>query len=74
MSQPIVDISCLSKSFDGELVLAILIYVQVGEFLTLLGPSGCGKTTLLRLALLSQTKARSKLLVKMDAVPANSVM
>lgn len=50
MSQPIVEISQLSKSFDGELVLEdINLQVQAGEFLTLLGPSGCGKTTLLRI-------------------------
>ena len=50
MSQPLLEIKNLSKSFDGEIVLdRINIDVMSGEFLTLLGPSGCGKTTLLRL-------------------------
>jgi len=45
----IINIEHLSKSFGGKKVLDdINLYVQRGEFITLLGPSGCGKTTLLR--------------------------
>jgi len=45
----IINIEHLHKSFNGKKVLDdINLYVQRGEFITLLGPSGCGKTTLLR--------------------------
>jgi len=45
----IINIEHLSKSFNGKKVLDdINLYIQRGEFITLLGPSGCGKTTLLR--------------------------
>ncbi len=50
MSEPIVSLTDLSKSYDSEYALQpTSLTVQDGEFLTLLGPSGCGKTTLLRL-------------------------
>lgn len=50
LSQPIVSLTSLSKSYDSEYALQpTSLNVQDGEFLTLLGPSGCGKTTLLRL-------------------------
>ncbi len=50
MTVPLITLSHLSKSFDGEVALHPLdLEVRDGEFLTLLGPSGCGKTTLLRL-------------------------
>lgn len=39
----------VGKSFDSKKVLDnINIFIEKGEFITLLGPSGCGKTTLLR--------------------------
>lgn len=39
----------IEKSFDAKKVLDnINIFIEQGEFITLLGPSGCGKTTLLR--------------------------
>ena len=46
----IIEIKGLSKSFgDNKVLDGIDLYVNKGEFITLLGPSGCGKTTLLRL-------------------------
>ncbi len=50
MSQSLIDLVNISKSFDGELVLDDLnLSVKENEFVTLLGPSGCGKTTTLRI-------------------------
>ena len=50
MSQPLIDLQHISKSFDGELVLDDLILsIRENSFVTLLGPSGCGKTTTLRI-------------------------
>ncbi len=50
MTDHIIDIKHLSKSFSGKEVLKdINLYVRRGEFITLLGPSGCGKTTMLRM-------------------------
>lgn len=46
----IIELSHLSKSFDGKKVLDdISFYIRKGEFITLLGPSGCGKSTTLKL-------------------------
>ena len=50
MAKKIIEIKDVSKSFSGKDVLKdINLYINQGEFLTLLGPSGCGKTTLLRM-------------------------
>ena len=50
MAKKIIEIKNVCKSFSGKDVLKdINLYINQGEFLTLLGPSGCGKTTLLRM-------------------------
>ena len=50
MSQPLIDLQHIFKSFDGELVLDDLdLSIEENSFVTLLGPSGCGKTTTLRI-------------------------
>ncbi len=50
MSQPLIDLQHIYKSFDGELVLDDLdLSIEENSFVTLLGPSGCGKTTTLRI-------------------------
>ncbi|MBE6584647.1 MAG: ABC transporter ATP-binding protein [Ruminococcaceae bacterium] len=46
----IINLTDVSKSYDGELVLDhINLEIHDKEFVTLLGPSGCGKTTTLRI-------------------------
>lgn len=49
MKEPIISLSNIAVSFDGEQVLKDFnLQIRDGEFITLLGPSGCGKTTVLR--------------------------
>jgi ABC-type Fe3+/spermidine/putrescine transport system ATPase subunit len=46
----ILQVSHLSKSFDGKLILDDVSFgLDASEIVCLLGPSGCGKTTLLRI-------------------------
>ena len=50
MSTPLIELSHISKAFDGDIILDDLnLKVHENEFITLLGPSGCGKTTTLRI-------------------------
>ena len=50
MEHPLIDLSHIFKSYDGDLILDDLsLSVKENSFVTLLGPSGCGKTTLLRI-------------------------
>lgn len=50
MNNKLIELRSISKSFDGETVLAgIDLDIHDKEFVTLLGPSGCGKTTTLRI-------------------------
>ena len=46
----IINLTDVSKAFDGETILDhINLQIHDKEFVTLLGPSGCGKTTTLRI-------------------------
>ena len=46
-SNYIIEVKGVSKFFGDKMVLDnINLYVEKGEFVTVLGPSGCGKTTL----------------------------
>ena len=50
MGKRLIELKDVSKEYDGDLALDhVNLYINDGEFLTLLGPSGCGKTTMLRL-------------------------
>lgn len=50
MSEPIIELKNITKTFDDQQVLkGIDLNIYEKEFLTLLGPSGCGKTTILRI-------------------------
>ena len=50
MSEHLIDLIGISKSFDDTKVLDNFnLYIRKNEFITLLGPSGCGKTTTLRI-------------------------
>lgn len=50
MNKPLIRLENLVKEFDDKTILkSINLYINDGEFLTLLGPSGCGKTTTLRI-------------------------
>ena len=50
MSQNIIELKDIHKSFNGQLVLHQMnLNIKQNEFLTILGPSGCGKTTTLRI-------------------------
>jgi spermidine/putrescine transport system ATP-binding protein len=50
LEKPILQLSALTKEYNGNLVVDKLdLSIQRNEFVTLLGPSGCGKTTTLRM-------------------------
>ena len=50
MTDTIVSLENIEKSFDGEKILKnISLDIGRGEFITLLGSSGCGKTTTIRI-------------------------
>lgn len=50
MGKKIIDLKNIYKKFgDFTAIDNLNLYINEGEFLTLLGPSGCGKTTTLRI-------------------------
>ena len=50
MAEHIIELKHVNKEFDGvKVVDDVNLYINKGEFVTILGPSGCGKTTTLRM-------------------------
>ena len=50
MAKKIIEIKNVSKSYGDNVIIENLnLYVNKGEFVTILGPSGCGKSTTLRM-------------------------
>lgn len=50
MSTPAIVYQALSKSYGKqEVIRALSLTIEQGEFVTIVGASGCGKTTLLKL-------------------------
>ena len=46
----VLDIKKLKKKFDNIQVLEeISLYINKGEFISIVGPSGCGKSTLFKI-------------------------
>lgn len=69
MSQHLIDLQNITKSFDGNMVLDDMnLYIRENEFLTLLGPSGCGKTTTLRIIGGFETPDSGKVLFSGDDI------
>ena len=50
MSQKIIELKHVCKSYGDNVIIDDLnLYINKGEFVTILGPSGCGKSTTLRM-------------------------
>jgi osmoprotectant transport system ATP-binding protein len=51
MSEPVIEISGVTKTYEGQKLALddVSLTVPDGSFITIIGPSGCGKTTLLRI-------------------------
>ena len=50
MANKIIEIKNVSKSYGDAVIIENLnLYINKGEFVTILGPSGCGKSTTLRM-------------------------
>jgi spermidine/putrescine ABC transporter ATP-binding subunit len=65
MSEPIVSIRNVSKTFPGgvKAVDDISFDIAQNEFFALLGPSGCGKTTLLRMISGLETPTQGQIMI-----------
>ena len=52
MGYPVVEVSRLTKAFNGFVAVNDLSFsIEAGEILGLLGPNGAGKTTLIQMLL-----------------------
>ena len=63
----------VQKSYDGETLVVknLNLFVEQGEFLTLLGPSGSGKTTCLMMLAGFETATHGEIIL--DGTPINNV-
>ncbi len=69
----VLEISNLSKSFDGKAVLKDVSFcIPQGQIVGLLGKNGCGKTTLLKLICDLLTKDSGQITVCGESVGVNS--
>jgi len=69
--QPAVSLQRVSKSYDGQPVIAELsLDVAPGEFLAIVGPSGSGKTTTMRLIGGFETPDTGRVLISGEDVTA----
>ncbi len=65
MEDPIVELKNVNKKYgDNHVVKNMNLFVNRGEFLTLLGSSGCGKTTTLRMIAGFETPTDGSILVE----------
>ncbi|HET9701028.1 MAG TPA: ABC transporter ATP-binding protein [Burkholderiales bacterium] len=73
MSEPLLSLDVVSKSFNGRQVLRrVSVRVRPGEVVSLLGPSGCGKSTLLRIVAGLERDYDGRALVKGEPVHVHS--
>lgn len=64
MDKKIIELINVNKEFDGiKVVDNVNLYIQKGEFVTILGPSGCGKTTTLRMIAGFETVSSGEILL-----------
>jgi multiple sugar transport system ATP-binding protein len=67
-----IELSALRKAFDGTQVLrAVDLTIEDGEFISLVGPSGCGKSTLLRI--IAGLEPQSSGEVRIDGVVVDGI-
>lgn len=71
MSQPLIDLQHISKSFDGEMVLDDLnLSIKENSFVTLLGPAAAGKSTTLRILAVLPRLIRETLFLTVRTLPS----
>ena len=64
-----LELEDITKQFgQNTAVDHINLFVEQGEFLTLLGPSGCGKTTILRIVAGFETPSTGNILLDGDDI------